>query len=156
MKKFIHTYKYIFFKSSNTGILGLWKPYYHKTVLSISCFSCSYTRQCPSSHCSLKILCINVAMTKNQSLLYRDCAYSHLRQTHLAFFSTGKGQISLSLLITPGPPRQVVADDGVGVKARVEVHGDVLRIVPDVDSKAAVEVKVEVKNRRLIQHRTSS
>lgn len=71
--------------------------------------------------------------------------YIYLIQTHLAFFSTGKRQESLVNLVTPGPPRRVVADDGVGVKARVEVQRDVLGIMADVDGKSAGEIKLEIR-----------
>lgn len=70
--------------------------------------------------------------------------------THLAFLPTHEGEVSLTLLVAPASPGQGVADDDVGVAAAVEtwveVQCDVLRVMTDVDGKAATEAGgVEVK-----------
>lgn len=47
------------------------------------------------------------------------------------------------MFVTPATPRHGVEDDGVDitaiVKTGVKVHGDVLRIMTNVDGKAAME-----------------
>lgn len=72
--------------------------------------------------------------------------------THLAFLPTREREVSLSFLLTPGTPRQRVAHDGVGValvvEAGVEVHGDVVGVVADVEGEAARTGSAEVMSWR--------
>lgn len=52
-------------------------------------------------------------------------------------FPTCEGEMSLVLLVPPGPPTQGVKDDGVDntsvIKTGVEVQGEVVTVVPNVD-----------------------
>lgn len=84
---------------------------------------------------------------QNRSLQDYSDKHPHALPTHLAFLPSHKGEISLTLLITPITPGQAVEDDGVCVVAVVEtgvqVHRDVLRIMTDVDGKAAVEAETQ-------------
>lgn len=62
-------------------------------------------------------------------------------QTHLALIPTCKRKMILTMLVGPAPPRHRVTDNGVDiitmVETGVEVQGDVLMVVTDVDGKAA-------------------
>lgn len=62
------------------------------------------------------------------------------KTTHLSLLPTRKGEISLAVLVSPGPPGQRVEDDGVDiiavVKAGVEVQGQVVGVMADVDGES--------------------
>lgn len=62
-------------------------------------------------------------------------------QTHLALLPTCKRKMFLTMLVSPAPPRHRVKDNGVDiittVKTGVEVQGDVLMVMTNVDGKAA-------------------
>lgn len=66
-------------------------------------------------------------------------------QANLAFLSLSKGEVSVSLLFAPGTPRLGIANDGVLVKARVEVHCNVVHIMTNVDGKAVEEAEMGKK-----------
>lgn len=67
----------------------------------------------------------------------------HSLPAHLAFLPTTEGEVSFTDFVTPASPGQGVEDDSVDVIAAgesgVEVHCDVLRVMTDVDGKAAME-----------------
>lgn len=62
-------------------------------------------------------------------------------QTHLALLPTCKRKMFLTMLVGPAPPRHRVKDNGVDiitiVETGVEVQGDVLMVVTNVNGKAA-------------------
>lgn len=64
------------------------------------------------------------------------------KATHLSLLPARKWEISLVLLVTPAPPGQRVEDNGVDVaavlKAGVEVQGQVVGVVANVDGEAGV------------------
>lgn len=61
-------------------------------------------------------------------------------QTHLALLPTCEWKMLLTMLVGPAPPRHRVKDNGVDiitiVETGVEVQGDVLMVVTNVDGKA--------------------
>lgn len=65
---------------------------------------------------------------------------------HLGLLPLCKGEDSLAVLVPPAPPGQRVEDDGVViaavVEAGVEVQGQVVGVVTDVDGEAGREAEV--------------
>lgn len=72
-------------------------------------------------------------------------------QTHLALLPTCKRKMFLTLLVGPAPPRHRVKDNGVDittiVETGVEVQGDVLMVVTNVDGKAANTGDTELRKK---------
>lgn len=66
-------------------------------------------------------------------------------ETHLAFLPTCKREIHLTVLVTPAPTRHGVEDNCVDitvtVETGVEVHGNVLRVMTNVDGKAVIKTE---------------
>lgn len=66
---------------------------------------------------------------------------------HLGLLPLCKGEVVLADLVGPGPPGQRVEDDDVVnaalVEAGVEVQGQVVGVVTDVDGEAGKEAEVQ-------------
>lgn len=97
-------------------------------------------------------LCLMFNHSNGSAIWYWTKLEFERLQTHLAFLPTCKREIHLTMLVTPAPTRHGVEDNCVDitvtVETGVEMHGNVLRIMTNVDGKAVIKTEREQKKRR--------